>query len=89
MHLNDKISTCLGIKNYEGQRFGIELEYENYKRREGVVKPHNWKISKDPSLRNNGVELISTPTMRKDIKTRMAQVQKFINKSNLDPNMRS
>lgn len=45
----------------EGPQVGIELEYENYTGIMGEWVAGHWHTARDPSLRNLGVELISTP----------------------------
>lgn len=63
--LDTKISSYFGVKPYVGLKYGIELEYENaHKDKLDLDKTPLtlWKVEKDDSLRNNGIEFVSRPT---------------------------
>lgn len=63
--LHTKISEYFGVKELNGLKYGLELEYENAKitRLDTDSTPlTRWKLEKDHSLRNNGIEFISRPT---------------------------
>jgi hypothetical protein len=59
MHLNDNIAQCLGLPRKRGQKFGIELEYEDWGGGDGFGE--HWRADRDGSLRNGGIEFISNP----------------------------
>jgi hypothetical protein len=79
MYLADKVGATLGVGNqmYVGQRVGIELEYEKYNG-EHVRGIDLWNLIPDNSLRDNGIEFVSTVLPRREIAQAFEQAKKLI-----------
>ncbi len=72
MKLNDIIGMSLHLlrgERYGKPKVGIELEYEQYNGNNIMGK--GWNVEGDPSLRENGLELVSIPTWPKDVERRL------------------
>lgn len=85
MSLKTKMSQCLGKAATRAigntAHYGIELEYEN-----NVTKRDNlkwWTATHDGSLRDNGVEFVSKPLSRAQVKTALDEARAMVKKSNL------
>lgn len=67
---------------------GIELEYENWRDTDTSRPPPRWQLTNDPSLRNNGIELISKPLSPKTVHDDIEAVVKWACKSRIDAHER-
>jgi hypothetical protein len=55
------LGDVLPVQKFKGEYIGIELEYENAHMYDVVTAPTLWKFETDHSLRDGGIEFISTP----------------------------
>ena len=77
MHLMDKIAPILGLEKYlDEPRYGIELEYENYRGDRDGIKL--WDCVKDGSLRNHGVEFVSVPLKHAELRPALKLMKELI-----------
>lgn len=71
------LNTQVGDPRYRTTRFGIEIEVENF------VCPNRdlrfWRLTREASLRNDGIELVSKPLMRTTLNAALLEAEEFIN----------
>ena len=83
----DKIGpTVLGRVRFDTDMFGIELEYEHMEHNYPIMTW--WTCEHDPSLRNNGVEFVSSPLAIDEIPNALDEVGTSVLKYDLDPSWR-
>lgn len=79
MYLNEKVRTIVGRgMHLTGQRVGIELEFEKYRRPRDGVDAQYWTTIPDGSLRDNGIEFVSCPLFPEDVREALKEANELI-----------
>lgn len=90
INLNTNIASFFGVRQILGNRYGLELEYEGAKldRLPTGNDLTRWKVTKDDSLRNNGIEFISRPIGMARLPDYMSQLDNAVKKISCEANIR-
>lgn len=91
MSLNTPVWQLIGLGDFPGLRYGIELEYEYGDEDRNIFDrkaPRYWSIHEDNSLRLGGIELVSVPLAEDEVDVALENVTKFIEQEPLEANLR-
>lgn len=91
MPLNTPVQVALGLRrdrelDMGNLHYGIELEYENMSN--PARTPEFWNTTGDGSLRNNGIEFVSTVLQRCEVMQAIDSVRDFLQGTRADPSPR-
>lgn len=90
MSMTERIPAVLGLRNQpeldEDLHYGIELEYENVDL--PGRNPRLWTTTGDGSLRNNGVEFVSSVLSREEMPQALDLVEEFLRPLRPNPSPR-
>lgn len=75
-----------GRVRFDHMRYGIELEFERMFDEYPILD--HWVLERDASLRNNGVEFISSPLSAEELQESLAEAQEHIERYDLEASWR-